>query len=90
MTTDSTVEIPQTQPARIEWIYRRAAMLDMVRGEAWVEDRLRKLWNNPDTFESGRLPGCPEGVDEKDYRLFQLGLLFGTEYEHANPRDDDE
>jgi hypothetical protein len=81
---------PQDPDARIEWILNRAQKLDLVRHEDWIADELEYLWNNPDEFEAANTHETPTGVDPKDYALFRLGVLFGTDYEHYFPRGDDD
>lgn len=61
-------------------------MMDVIRGEDWVENEIRYLWNNPDEFEAGDTQEVPKGVDKEDYILFRLGVAFGTDYEHNFPR----
>lgn len=84
----SDTGMPRSQPERIEWLYKCARGMDLVRDEDWIENRLEWLWNHPNEFARGETPEPPEGVAEEDYRLFQLGLLFGTDYEHEFPRSE--
>lgn len=87
--TDRYAEgMPRSQPERIEWIYHCARMMDLVREEDWIEDRLEWLWNHPNEFASSGTPEPPKGIDEEDYQLFRLGLLFGIDYEHEYPREE--
>lgn len=86
-TDDKASSIPSDPDERIEWVIERAAMLDEIRDEDWIADTVEYVWNHPDEFERGDALDRPDDVDEADFGLFRLGLLFGTDYEHYFPRD---
>lgn len=56
--------------------------------EPWAEvfDHAMELWENPEAFEAGDSPRPWEDTGEMGERAyFQLGVLFGIEYEQAYP-----
>lgn len=82
---------PHEPEERISRILNTAEKLDRVRDEPdWIEEEVKFLWNNVEKFEEGGHMNTPDGVDKKDYNLFKLGVLFGTDYEYYYPRDRDE
>lgn len=71
---------------------RLANLVETIAGNAdehpdtvWAElyDHLTWLWENPDGFEAGNAVG--EWEDTPPLMLFELGVLFGIEYEQAYP-----
>jgi len=65
-------------------------MLEYVRDDDWITDQLEAMWNNPEQFESdGMFEEVPDGANPEDYTLFQLGVLFGIDYEQEFPQDGD-
>jgi hypothetical protein len=88
MTSDrDDTEIPHDSDDRLEWICARAKTMDTLQSNAWIEDEIRYLWNNPDEFAAGNSYEQPAGVEKEVYILFRLGIAFGTDYEHHYPRD---
>jgi len=80
-------------PEDLEDAIKRAHTLDFIRDgeEHWVAEEMLKLWENPDLYEDDpeELYEVPDGVDQEDYVLFRLAVVFGTQYEHAYPRGGD-
>ena len=71
--------------ARLEWFLTRSQALDTIRGEDWLRSEIETLWNNPHRFADEGLYDPPDEIDEEDYALFTMGLLFGIDYERYFP-----
>ena len=54
----------------------------------WVTEEMTRLWDNPDSFEEGGTLD-EELVDNPNYLMFRLGIVFGIEYERKYPTNGD-
>ena len=82
-------EIPEILEKRLELIDERR---DEAGDGPILSDGLRYLWNNPDVYEEkGAIPMLKDEYDtdelSESMMFVLLGILFGTEYEHAFPRE---
>ena len=84
-----TKEMPDVLKGRLEVIDSRR---DEADGDLLISDGLRYIWQNPDEYEQKspiQMLKDEYDTDElSDSMIFVLiGILFGTEYEHAYPRN---
>lgn len=88
MSGDYDEEMPDVLEERLEVIDSRR---NEASGEYMISDMLRFIWNNPEKWEDGIFPHLRDefDVDELDDNVYLvvLGIIFGTEYEYAYPRD---
>ena len=81
--------IPQSHPERREWLFDRAGKLERLLDEDWIEDEIRKLWNNPEEYANEGLYD-PSGIENEElYALVHFAVGFGIEYERQYPQSDE-
>ena len=81
-------KMPDVIADRLEVIDERFAKSE---ADHSLSDMLRYIWDNPEKWEDGIHNHLREDFDvdglSDSANFVILGILFGTEYEHAYPRD---
>lgn len=87
MKSEESGGYPDKSDEKKDWILERAGMIEIIREESWIRDKVEFLFENPDIYEEGDAfeEDPPDDVDREDWILFQYAFNFGVEYERLYP-----